>query len=89
MVVDEVLGSLFLAKFFKWVSPKDVTHQAMSRGFAEAVDLGIMSVGLDEAGKQVDTNVLEVFQRMQLRAQPPVNAEELLVHDGSQGQRAE
>lgn len=26
---------------------------------------------------------------MQLRAQPSVNAEELLIHDGGQGQRAE
>ena len=61
----------------------------MSRWFAEAVDLGIMSVRLDRAGKKLETNVLEVFQRMQLRAQPSVNAEELLVHDGGQWQRAE
>ena len=41
MVVDEELGSLFLAKFFKWICPENVTHQAMGGRLAESIDLNV------------------------------------------------
>ena len=43
MVVDEEFRGLFLAEFFKRVCPENVAHEAVSWGFAEAVNL-VMSV---------------------------------------------
>jgi hypothetical protein len=43
MVVNEVLGGLLLTEFFQWICPKNVAHQTMSGGFAEAVNLDLVS----------------------------------------------
>lgn len=39
VVVDEEVVGLFLAKLLERISPQDVAHEAVCRGFAEAVDL--------------------------------------------------
>lgn len=39
MVVDEGLVGRLLAEVFKWITPEEVAHDAMRRGFPEAVDL--------------------------------------------------
>lgn len=39
MVVNEEVVGLLLAKFLKWISPKDVAHEAVGWGFPETVNL--------------------------------------------------
>jgi hypothetical protein len=38
-VVDEEIASLFLAKFFERIGPKDIAHKTVGRGFAETINL--------------------------------------------------
>lgn len=42
VIVDKVFGGFFLTKFFQWISPKDIAHQAMGGGFSETINLGIV-----------------------------------------------
>lgn len=44
MVVNKVFLCLFLSKVLKRVGPENVAHKAVSRGLAETVDLGSVSV---------------------------------------------
>jgi hypothetical protein len=37
--VDEEIASLFLAKFFERIGPKDIAHKTVGRGFAETINL--------------------------------------------------
>lgn len=39
MVVDKVFLRLFLTKVLERVSPENVAHETVGRGFAEAIDL--------------------------------------------------
>lgn len=38
-VVDKIIRRLFLPEFFQRIGPEDITHQAVSGRFPEAVDL--------------------------------------------------
>lgn len=62
MVVEEKFRSLLLAKFFKWICPENVTHQAMGRRLAESINLNLSATAhLKNAGA---TYPFEVIQGM-------------------------
>lgn len=61
MVVNEVLGSLLLAKFFQWICPENVAHEAMSGRFPEAINLTLSA----ESRLQLrNTHLLQIIQGM-------------------------
>lgn len=39
VIVDKILRSLFLAKFLKRISPKNITHQSVGRRLSETINL--------------------------------------------------
>lgn len=55
MVVDEVFGGLFLAKFFERICPKNVAHQSMGGRLAETINLGKLALFLRGPTQYVPT----------------------------------
>ena len=49
MVVDEKLRGFLLAKFFEWICPENVTHQAMGRRLAESINLIWLAIAHSKA----------------------------------------
>lgn len=39
MVVNKCFVCLFLAEFFEWIRPKEITHEAMRRWLTETINL--------------------------------------------------
>ena len=87
MVVDEEVVRLLLAELLERISPQDIAHKAVCRGFAEPVDLQGLAKHTYRA--LLATYALQIIECVKLGAKPSVYAQELLVHDGSEGQRTE
>lgn len=104
MVVDEALRVLLVAELLERVGPQDVAHEAVRRRLAEAVDLRAAGERLVNWGPRKRARALErgggrsreegthdaqVVERVELGREAAVDAQELLVHDGGERERAE
>ena len=87
MVVDEEVVRLLLAELLERISPQDIAHKAVCRGFAEPVDLQGLAKHTYRA--LLVTYALQIIECVKLGAKPTVYAQELLVHDSGEGQRTE
>jgi hypothetical protein len=86
VVVNEEFAGFLLAELFQWICPENVAHKPVGRRLTEAIDL--RGVSIFPVMLPVVTYALEIIQCMQLGAQTAMNAKELLVHNGSERQRA-
>jgi hypothetical protein len=86
MVVDEEVVGLLLSKLLERVGPENITHQAVRGWFPETINLCQLAIAPTTSTL---TYALQVIQCMELGAQAAVYAQELLVHNCSQGQCAE
>lgn len=91
VVMHEALRTLLLPKVLYGIGPKDVTHKTRSRGLAKAVKLRDEYVRVRHLSAVTvgTTYAPNVIQSIKLGRQPAMNTEKLLVHDGSEGERAE
>ena len=88
--MDEAVGCLLLPEILDGVRPEDITHEALSGWLAETVDLARD----DESRKNLQqrsrsTYVADIIECLEFGRKTAVNAEELLVHDGSKRQSTE
>lgn len=88
--MDEVVAGFFLAEVFQRICPENIAHKAVGRRFSKSINLVKLAwVSLDMHAFLVPTTYrFDIFQGMQFGTQPSVDAEELLVHDRRQRQRA-
>ena len=90
VIVDEAVGCLLLTEIFNRVRPKHVAHQALSGWLAETVDLARDDELRNNLKKRSrSTYVTDIIECLEFGRETAVNAEELLVHDGSKRQSTE
>jgi hypothetical protein len=87
MIVNEELLRLFLSEFFQRISPEDVAHETVGWWFSEAIDLQVLTE--NRFAEATTTYRLDIFESVQLGTQSTMDAEKLLVHDGSKRKSAE
>lgn len=98
MVVNEALVARLVSKVLQWICPQQVAHESVRRRLSEPVDLwheipqrasALQSSPNRRRERGEGPHGFKVLERVELWAETPVHAEELLVHDCSQRKVAE
>jgi hypothetical protein len=80
VIVDKAFVCLFCAKVLNGISPKNVTHQSVGRGFAESIKLSVIRPSCTRSD-ELQPYFTDIIKGVQFWRKATMYAEKLLVHD--------